>query len=113
MSDPKEMTGREIGNLRRRNVSARQFLAMSARLGCPLEPGQFDAMPNGEFLGVHSADEGRTYVRLHLKKIWLKPYSLSYRTTKTRSGRAREGREIMIANFPLPRGPVVISGGIR
>jgi len=60
-------------------------------------------LPHGSFLGIHSTDHGKTYKRLHLKKIWIRPYTLSYRTTKTEDAKARTGRELLIANFKLPK----------
>ena len=67
---------------------------------------QFEKIQNGEFLAVHRTNNGN-WRRIHLKKIFFKPYELNYRTTKTKNGKGRIGKELMISNFPLPKGRVV------
>lgn len=112
MKNPARMSSEEIEKLPRRNVSIKQFLEICARFDDPIAKGVtakgLAKLGNGAFLGVHSFDNRKTYRRLHLKTIWFKPYTLSYRTTKTKDGKARRGRELLISSFPLPRGKIGI-----
>lgn len=101
----------EIEKMPRKDVSIDQFLEICARFDDPVVNGisrEFvSKMDHGAFLGVYSLDKGKTFVRLHLKTIWIKPYTLSYRTTKTKDGKARPGRELLISNMPLPKQKIV------
>gem|GEM_PF-2875242 len=101
-------TEQEIKKMSRKNLSIDQFLALVARInGKQMFSREYiSGLDNGTFLGVHKDKDGR-YYRMHLKKIWIKHYSLSYRTTKTKSGKGRVGDEILISSFPLPKGAVI------
>lgn len=88
------------------DMTVTEAVAHFKRFGVRVSERKLWKLGNGAYLGVWKQEDGRM-VRLHLKTIWIKPYSLSYRNTKTKNGKAREGREILISNFPLPKGPVV------
>lgn len=113
MKDPRKMTKKEIQALPRRNVSIKQFLEICGHFDdktpafIGLTAKHLAKLGNCAFLCVHSVDGGKTYKRLHLKTIWKKPYTLSYRTYKTKDGKTRAGHELLISNMPLPRGKVV------
>jgi hypothetical protein len=106
----------EIRKLRAKYVGADWFVDMIVRTGdAPelLKHGEtrfrehVHNLPAGEFLAVWKNPKTNKLYRLHLKKVWIKPYTLSYRNTKTKDGKARAGNEILISSFPLPRGGVV------
>lgn len=102
-----KMTSEEIAKLPRKSMSIKQFIEHAGRFGAKIPEENISRLQNGEFLGVWINESGKAH-RLHLKTIWIKPYTLSYRNTKTKNGKAREGREILISNFKLPRGSVVL-----
>lgn len=102
------LTGKEIKKMPRKNLSVDEFLALAKNIEPKVRFSrkQIYSLENGAFLGVHRDKKGKWY-RLHLKKIWIKYYQLPYRTTKTANGKARIGKEMLISNMPLPRGPVL------
>lgn len=97
------MNEKEVKALPVKELRPAEFQTLCRRLKVPMGMKKIMALDNMQFLGIYSPDEGRTFVRLHLRKFWIKPYTLSYRTTKTKNGKARVGREIIISSVPLPR----------
>lgn len=101
-------TQKEIAKMPMLNVSADRFLSMSRKINpdIPFNKKDILRLDNGAFLGIYKNKEDKWF-RLHLKTIWIKHFNLSYRTTKTKDGKERVGKELIISNMPLPRGPVV------
>ena len=89
---------------RRKNMSVDQFISFVAKKDpeVRLDRSKLEAMDDGAVLAVHQNADGKR-VRIHLKKIFIYPYKLSYRNTKTANGKAREGREILISSFPISK----------
>jgi len=102
------LSQREIKKMPIKNLSVDQFIALAKKVepGIKLSLKKIRSLKHGAFLGVHRSKKGKWY-RMHLKKIWIKYYQLPYRTTKTINGKARIGREMLISNMPLPKGPVI------
>ena len=102
------LTQKEIEKMPRKNLSVDQFIALAKKIEpqIKLDRKKLYFLEQGEFLGVHRTKRGKWY-RMHLKKIWIKYYQRPYRTTKTKDGRARIGREMLISSMPLPPGPVI------
>lgn len=101
-----KLTSEQIKTFRRINMSIDQFMKHCERFSAVPTRESVARLDNGAFLAVWKKENG-VMVRIHLKKIFFKPYSLKYRTTKTKSGKYREGEEILISSFPFPRGSVV------
>lgn len=60
-------------------------------------------MDHGEHAGCILGKDGIFYV-IRIKRIYIKPYTLKY---STHTSDRHEGKEILISNFPLPKGPVM------
>lgn len=89
------------GKFKEKWVTEKQFLRICKRLGAL--PVNMSELRHGEFLGHYSVDEGNTFKILLLKKLWISPFTLKYRTTKTKDGKARVGKEMFISNMRLPK----------
>lgn len=94
----------ELVKYRRRDMSVDQFIAFAAKKDpeSRLNRTKLERMPAGSILAILQKEDG-TRVRIHLKKIWITPYTLSYRNTKTQDGKARKGKELLISNFPISK----------
>lgn len=100
-------TAEEISILPIKEVSCQQFLKIAKRFlppeeMCTLSVRLVNELEHGDYLGVHKTNSGKMY-RLHLKKLWIKEFSLSYSVHKN----TKKGKELLISNMPLPPGPVV------
>lgn len=96
-------TEQQIRKMRPVDMSVDQFMEHIKGFSGPLPTRkQIEALENGEFLGVWRKPSG-VWVRIHLKKIWICSYELPYRTVRTKDGKARVGKEILIGSMPLPR----------
>lgn len=93
-------TQKQIEKMSRKNLSVDQFLTMAKRCypEVKLSRNKLFKLEAGTFLGIQKTKRGKWY-RLFLKKIWITPIGLSYRTTD----KVREGKEIIISPFPLPK----------
>lgn len=93
----------------RKNMTVDQFIKFAKRIypDIKLTIKNFEFLENGEFLGIFKTKREKWY-RIHLQKIFIKKYSLLYRTTRTKDKKAREGKELLISNMPLPKGPVIL-----
>ena len=100
----KTLTQKQIENMPRVIMSIDEFIKHTARFGRKISRYNLSKLKSGEFLGVWKKKSGR-YVAIFLKKIFIMPYTLKYRTTKTKDGKVREGKELLISNMRLPRGP--------
>ena len=99
---------KRIKKMTRENLSVDQFIKIARRLSPDIKVfrNKIYSLGNGAFLGVRKSKRGKWY-RMHLKTIWIMPYTCLYGTTKTKNGKVRIGRELLISNRPLPKGETV------
>ena len=99
-------TQKQISQMPAKNVSIDQFIKMVDGIDQKWLIDRLRKLDNGEFLAIWRNKDKKWY-RLHLKKIWIRRYQLPYRTIKTKDGKARIGREMLISSIPLPRGKII------
>lgn len=99
-------TSSEVKRFPRKNLTINEALALLKKFSVPITKKKLSSLPNGTFLAVHKAENGRM-VRLHLKTIYMRTFDMNYRTTKTKDGQGRKEKELLISSVPLPKGKIL------
>lgn len=97
------MKEEEIKKLPRKNISVDKFYELSKRMGVNITKRKIHSMGNGAFLCIYSKNEGKTFIRLHLKMFWIKQFNMKYSNHPS----SKSGRELLMSNLPLPQGRIV------
>lgn len=97
-------TQKEIEKFSRKNISEDKFIKMSEKIMPDMEVNKqkLSLMKEGEFLAIYK-NKKDMWIRLHLKRIWIKKFKMGY----SNHPNSKSGGELLISNFPLPKGPVL------
>jgi len=88
--------------MKRKNLSIKEALELLAKFNLGVTEAHLRSIKNGTYLGVHQKEDG-TRIRLYLQTVWIKKFTIKYSNHPD----SREGKELLISNFKLPKGKVV------
>ena len=87
-----------------KTVNSKQFVRLAKKFRVSITQEQIKALNNGDILAKKINEETGEETIYVLHEIYIKKYYKKYSSSHSSKG----GSELLISNFELPRGPVII-----